>query len=77
MLRASARPYSSIISATRRGCISFLWEHCAQVTLQKLKQSGAFGVHAPQLRLDPDRFVPGLDLKRMYQDMYWASEGFI
>lgn len=44
---------------------------------ESLAQRGAFGVHAPRLRLDPDRFVPGLDLKRMYQDMYWASEGFI
>lgn len=116
----------------KKGLYLFLWEHCAQVTLQKLEQSGcyegedvfeimrlglrakmeimrsypdmglfaikayyekdpavvreiqesiasrgAFGVHAPRLRLDPEQFVPGLDLARMYQNMFWASEGFI
>ena len=30
-----------------------------------------------QLRLDPEQFVPGLDLQMMYQDMYWASEGYL
>lgn len=116
----------------KKGLYLFLWEHCAQVTLQKLEQSGcyegedvfeimrlglrakmeimrsypdmglfaikayyekdpavvheiqasiakygSFGAQAPRLQLDPEQFVPGLDLKRMYQDMYWASEGFI
>lgn len=27
--------------------------------------------------LDPDDFVPGLDLKMMYREMYWASEGYL
>ena len=25
--------------------------------------------------LDPDDFIPGIDLQMMYKEMYWASEG--
>lgn len=28
-------------------------------------------------RLDPEQFVPGLNLKMMYREMYWASEGYL
>ncbi len=27
--------------------------------------------------LDPEQFIPGLDLQMMYQTMYWASEGYL
>ena len=27
--------------------------------------------------LDPEKFVPGLDIKMMYQEMLWASEGYL
>ena len=30
-----------------------------------------------KLRLDPEQFVPGLDLAMMYLDMFWAGEGCI
>ena len=42
-----------------------------------IAREGAFAIQSPQLRLDPARFVPGLDLEKMYQDMYWASEGYV
>ena len=29
------------------------------------------------LNLDPEQFRPGLDIQMMYQDMYWASEGYL
>ncbi|MGN0998747.1 MAG: TetR/AcrR family transcriptional regulator [Faecousia sp.] len=29
------------------------------------------------LNLNPDQFIPGLDIPMMYRDMYWASEGFL
>ena len=29
------------------------------------------------LNMNPEQFIPGLDLKMMYQDMYWASEGYL
>jgi TetR/AcrR family transcriptional regulator len=29
------------------------------------------------LNLDPKQFIPGIDIQRMYQDMYWASEGYL
>lgn len=37
----------------------------------------AFRTNARLLNLDPERFAPGLDLEMMYQDMYWASEGYL
>ncbi len=27
--------------------------------------------------LDPEDFVPGLDLQMMYREMYWASDGYL
>lgn len=27
--------------------------------------------------LDPEQFVPGLNLELMYREMYWASEGYL
>ena len=29
------------------------------------------------LNLDPAQFVAGLDIRMMYQDMYWAAEGYL
>ena len=30
-----------------------------------------------RMNLDPEQFVPGLDISMMYRDMYWASEGYL
>ena len=30
-----------------------------------------------RLNLDPDQFIPGLDIGMMYREMYWASEGYL
>ncbi len=30
-----------------------------------------------RLNLDPEQFIPGLDIPMMYQEMYWASEGYL
>lgn len=29
------------------------------------------------LNMNPEQFIPGLDIPMMYRDMYWASEGFL
>ena len=29
------------------------------------------------LNLDPEQFIPGLDIEMMYREMYWASEGYL
>lgn len=42
-----------------------------------IEKHGSFAAYSPRLKLDPARFVPGLDLQKMYQDMYWASEGYV
>lgn len=38
-----------------------------------------FNQKADQTRvnLDPDQFIPGLDVAMMYREMYWASEGYL
>lgn len=28
-------------------------------------------------KLNPEKFVPGLDLEMMYREMYWAAEGYL
>lgn len=30
-----------------------------------------------RLNLDPEQFIPGLDIAMMYREMYWASEGYL
>lgn len=30
-----------------------------------------------RLNLDPNQFIPGLDVPMMYREMYWASEGYL
>jgi TetR/AcrR family transcriptional regulator len=30
-----------------------------------------------RLNMDPEQFIPGLDISMMYREMYWASEGYI
>lgn len=30
-----------------------------------------------RLNLDPEQFIPGLDVTMMYREMYWASEGYL
>ena len=51
-------------------------EVCGEIQ-KSIAERGAFKKNAAQLRLDPEQFVPGLDLQMMYQDMYWASEGYL
>lgn len=29
------------------------------------------------MNLDPDQFIPDLDIAMMYREMYWASEGYL
>ena len=29
------------------------------------------------MNLDPEQFIPGLDIPMMYREMYWASEGYL
>ena len=36
-----------------------------------------FKADKTRLALDPEQFVPGLDIPMMYQEMYWASEGYL
>ena len=32
---------------------------------------------ATLMKLEPEKFMPGLDLQMMYREMYWASEGYL
>ena len=29
------------------------------------------------MNLDPEQFIPGLDIEMMYREMYWDSEGYL
>lgn len=30
-----------------------------------------------RVNLNPEQFIPGLDIQQMYREMYWASEGYL
>ena len=45
-----------------------------QVSYKKWLSSKA---NVSLLNLDPEQFVPGVDLRMMYQEMYWAAEGYL
>lgn len=36
-----------------------------------------FKADKARVNFDPEQFIPGLDIPMMYQEMYWASEGYI
>lgn len=51
-------------------------EICAAIQ-QSCEKHFGFKRNKTLLNLDPEQFIPGLDIKMMYQDMYWASEGYL
>lgn len=44
---------------------------------KSIEEHGSYTTQASMLKLDPEIFVPGLDLECMYQDMFWAAEGYL
>lgn len=36
-----------------------------------------FKADKARVNFDPAQFIPGLDIPMMYQEMYWASEGYL
>ena len=54
------------------------YEKDPQVSADIQKSMGQYlAVHAKRKlqELDPEDFIPGIDLEMMYREMYWASEG--
>ena len=44
---------------------------------QKYQQAIVLKNNKSRLKLDPEMFIPGLDLSMMYREMFWASEGYL
>lgn len=44
---------------------------------ESIAQYAAFKENAKLRNIVPEQFAPGIDLQMMYQDMYWASEGYL
>ena len=44
---------------------------------QSMQQYLAAHARKKLAALDPDDFIPGIDLEMMYKEMYWASEGYL
>lgn len=40
-------------------------------------RKSSFSANESKLKVDADKFIPNLDLKMMYLDMYFASEGYL
>ena len=44
---------------------------------ESIRLYGSFETNGAAMQLDPADYRPGLDLEMMYQDMFWASEGYV
>ena len=44
---------------------------------ESVRLYGSVETNGAAMRLDPADYRPGLDLEMMYQDMFWASEGYV
>lgn len=42
-----------------------------------IEKYGAFSANANIMLINQESFVPDIDIKMMYQNMYWASEGYL
>ena len=78
-LRAKAdliRQYPDMAAFTIRAFYEKDQEVCAAVQESYHRY---FNLKADEVRvdLDPAQFIPGLDIPMMYQEMYWASEGYL
>ncbi len=78
-LRAKAdliRCYPDMAAFTIRAFYEKDQEVCAAVQESYHRY---FNLKADEVRvdLDPAQFIPGLDIPTMYQEMYWASEGYL
>ena len=51
-------------------------EVCGEIQ-KSIEKYAAFRENVKLLNFDPAQFIPGIDPKMMYLDMYWASEGYI
>ena len=51
-------------------------EICAAIQ-ESYQKHFDFKASSTLLNLDPEQFIPGLDIQMMYRDMYWASEGYL
>lgn len=45
--------------------------------LKSIEKYSSYRTNAVLLNLDPEQFIPGLDLEMMYHDMYWATVGYL
>ena len=60
--------------------IKAFYEKDAEVAGEIQKSMGRYlSIHARRKlqELDPEDFIPGIDLDMMYMAMYWASEGYL
>lgn len=51
-------------------------EVCGDIQ-KSIGKIGDYKRNARLLNMDPEQFIPGLDIEMMYQDMFWATEGYL
>ena len=60
--------------------LKFFYEKDSEVSGELkafIEEYSAYRMNAQLLKLRPEQFLPGLDLQKMYQDMYWVSAGYL
>lgn len=70
------RRYPNIAAFTIKAFYERDKEICGEIQKSYQKYFGMKARHA-LTRVDPNDFIPGLDLERMYREMYLTSEGYL
>lgn len=70
------RQYPNMGAFTIRAFYEKDSEICAAIQ-ESYQKHFDFKASSTLLNLDPEQFIPGLDIQMMYRDMYWASEGYL
>lgn len=49
---------------------------CTEIQ-ESISKYAVYEPHAQKYNINPEHFIPGLDLEMMYLDMFWATEGYL
>lgn len=49
---------------------------CTEIQ-ESISKYTVYESHAQKYNINPEHFIPGLDLEMMYLDMFWATEGYL
>lgn len=70
------RKYPDLAAFTLKGYYESDPEVCGEVQAL-IGRIASFKTNEKRFKINPEQYIPGLDIRMMYMDMYFASEGYI